>query len=90
MSTPYTEILHGKVCAAYEEARRSAIGGYPQCGKVNGHSVMVRNGFLAWTRATMDRFTAHHRSDRSSAPGTPCTTEIESLLANIILQRLEA
>lgn len=90
ISAAYSEILQNNICAIYEDMRRSAIGGGPESGRANGHSVMVRNGFLAWARATLDRVTAQHQPERPSVPGTPCTTEIESLFANIILERLEA
>lgn len=90
MSGTLSPKLHHEVCAAYEETRRNVIEGYLENAKVNGYAVMVRNGFLAWTRATIDRFNAQHRSEFDSCTEVvPWATEVETLVANIILDRLE-
>ena len=89
MNTILPKLVLETICAQYEEARKTVIGDSVGPVRPNGYAVLVRHGLLTWMNITVDGLKAPRSETARSAPA-PWAAEIEDLLANIILERMEA
>lgn len=79
-----------RVCQKYEEIRKFFVGDFSTATRPEGYAVMVRNGMLAWMRVMVDQFDLQI-SDSMSCNNSQkdLASKIESIITNIILERLE-
>jgi hypothetical protein len=88
LCVPLLQILQEK----YEQIRGAVLSAeIASASRPEGFAIVVRNGLLSWARATINVIqSATVRSTSAVDPAGLFTAEMEELVADLILEQLEA